>query len=286
MKRRQSDIGRYSSSRKVSNKRLKKDKPRNFGKFFLRLGIFSALLALLGATAYLSWNWLCQSEMFRISSVTVSGDSRIEKSEILSLAALDFSENLLLMDMESLEIKIESHPWIKKAELGRNFPDKLVIKIMEREPVAFVNSEKFYLVDTEGVIFKEYEPKEALSLPIISGLKLKADTNNNVWRVEESQKKGLVSSLYIIKLASKGMRTLGLSNISQIDVIDNGIVLYTADRSVPFHFSNENAENMKKQFSRAEKILYHLYSSGKYASVDKVNIDFMNDLALAHLKGN
>ena len=86
----------------------------------------------------------------------------------------------------------------------------------------------------------------------------------------------------LISMASKGTRILGINNISQIHIAGKDtLILYTSDSGIPFHFGTEN---LSAQFSKAEKILYQLYSSGKYKKVAKVELDYGPGQALVSLK--
>ncbi len=60
------------------------------------------------------------------------------------------------------------------------------------------------------------------------------------------------------------------------------MVLYTADKGLPLRFSG--VTSLRLQFQRAEKILYHLYSSGKYRKIAMVELDYGSDTALATMK--
>ena len=273
-----------ANSRK--EKRKGKKKSLVTGRMLLRTGVSVLLIMLVAGACLAGWQWLRSSEIFRISSVDVSGCRHLNKEQVLALADLSSKESLLLLDIDKIRKRVEKAPWIKDVDVIRRFPDHLVLQVKEREPVAFVNREKFYLSDAAGVIFKEYSSEEKFSFPIITGVKMVRNDDRNIWEAESGSIKGFKTALEIIRMSSKGIRTLGVNNISQIEVKGDGSgVLYTADRAVPFYFGQLDSEKLSVQFARAEKILYHLYSSGRYSMVDRVDVNFMNNMALAHLKG-
>src|SRR3970282_2239137 len=49
------------------------------------------------------------------------------------------------------------------------FPDKLIVRIEEREPVAMINLDALYYVDETGSIFKRLTAYDAKNLPILTG---------------------------------------------------------------------------------------------------------------------
>jgi cell division protein FtsQ len=229
----------------------------------------SACLVLVGL--FECWHSVCRSELFRVSQVLVKGCDRVTEEEILQLSDVTDQDNLLSLDLKSIATSIEAHPWIHTVEVKRKLPDHLMITIKEHIPVALLNSDKMYLVDKKGEIIDELSTKERFSLPIITGIDPKNIKNHQIQK-----------ALELISMASKGARTLGVNNISQIHIAKRDtLILITDDSSIPFYF---DTENLRAQFSKAEKILYQLYRSGIYKKVAKVELDYGPGQALASLK--
>ena len=94
----------------------------------------------------------------------------------------------------NIQKELINHPWIKKIEVYKKFPDKLIIKITERVAIAIFND--ISLVDGSGNIFKKLEKKKNL-------LKFYADDQKEV--------------KYIYNFYKKFIKFLNLNNI-QIDI--------------------------------------------------------------------
>jgi len=201
----------------------------------------------------------------------VKGCDRVTEEEVLQLSDVTAQDNLLSLDLKSIATSIEAHPWVHTVEVKKKLPDHLMITIKERTPVALLNSDKMYLVDEQGEIIDELSTKDPVSLPIITGIDPKNIKNHQIQK-----------ALELISMASKGTRTLGVNNISQIDIAKkHTLILYTSDSGIPFHF---NTENLSAQFSKAEKVLYQLYRSGTYKKAAKVDLDYGPGQALVSLK--
>ena len=224
-------------------------------------------------------HWACQSDLFRICQVLVKGCDHVTEDEILQLSDVTARDNLLSLDLKSIATSIEAHPWIHTVEVKKKLPDHLIIKIKERTPVALLNSDKIYLLDKQGKIIDELSTEEPYSLPIITGI----DPKNIIdYQITKSPNHQIQKALELISMASKGTRTLGVNNVSQIDIAKKDtLVLCTSDSAIPFHF---DTKNLSTQFSKAEKILYQLYRSGIYKKVAKVELDYGPSQALASLK--
>jgi cell division septal protein FtsQ len=263
----------FRSSVYSSGSRTKSAKPVFPVSWFIHPKILVAIasMCLVIVGLFVCRHWVCQSELFRVSQVLVKGCDRVTEEEILQLSDVTDQDNLLSLDLKSIATSIEAHPWIHTVEVKRKLPDHLMITSKEHIPVALLNSDKMYLVDKKGEIIDELSTKERFSLPIITGIDPKNIKNHQIQK-----------ALELISMASKGARTLGVNNISQIHIAGRDtLILYTADSSIPFYF---DTENLRAQFSKAEKILYQLYRSGIYKKVAKVELDYGPGQALASLK--
>jgi len=263
----------FRSSIHSSGLRTRSDKPVFPVSWSIHPKILVAIasMCLVFAGLFVCWHWACQSELFMISQVLVKGCDHLTEEEVLQLSDVTARDNLLSLDLESIATNIEAHPWVNAVEVKRELPDHLMITIKEHAPVALLNSDKIYLVDEQGKIIDELSTEERISLPIITGVDPKYIENHQIQK-----------ALELISMASKGTRTLGVNNISQIHIAGRDtLILYTADSGIPFYF---DIENLGAQFSMAEKILYQLYRSGIYKKAAKVELDYGPGQALASLK--
>ena len=80
-------------------------------------------------------------------------------------------QNFFNINPLNIQKELINHPWIKKIEVYKKFPDKLIIKITERVAIAIFND--ISLVDGSGNIFKKLEKKKNL-------LKFYADDHKEV----------------------------------------------------------------------------------------------------------
>ena len=103
-------------------------------------------------------------------------------------------QNFFNINPLNIQKELLNHPWIKKIEVYKKFPDELIIKITERVAIAIFND--ISLVDGSGNIFKRLEKKKNL-------LKFYADDQKEV--------------KYIYNFYKKFIKFQNLNNI-QIDI--------------------------------------------------------------------
>ena len=105
----------------------------------------------------------------------------------LNICQIKFSEtkvldnhiyNLMLADLIGLnhnqinlsEISkiIESHPYVKATRISNIYPGKLQIEIIEREPIALLNTQPMLMLDAEGYVLPNEQTIKAYNLPILT----------------------------------------------------------------------------------------------------------------------
>ncbi|OPL13620.1 MAG: hypothetical protein AVO38_02725 [delta proteobacterium ML8_D] len=209
----------------------------------------------------------------------IRGNDHVTEEEILQLSNVTGQDNLLSLDLKSIAKSIEAHPWVRSVEVKKNLPDYLMITLKEHTPVALLNSDKMYLIDEQGEIIDRLSIEKPVSLPIITGIDPKDIIDN---KITVSENRRIQKAMELISMASKGTRTLGVNNISQIDIAEKDtLILVTSDSRIPFYFGDEN---LSDQFSKAEKVLYQLYRSGTYKKVVRVELDYGLGKALVSLR--
>jgi len=108
----------------------------------------------------------------KVARITVEGNQRMSRGEVLSrLEGLE-GAHMLTVDLESWRERLRGAPWVADATLRRVFPRTIMVVIAEREPMGIGRlNDRLMLVDPEGTIIDEFGPNYAmLDLPIIDGL--------------------------------------------------------------------------------------------------------------------
>ena len=132
----------------------------------------------------LAYDTVTQSSYFEARTITVEGSQRYSKETILKQAGLKLHDNILSLNLNTLRYRLMARPWIAGAEIERELPDVIHIRVKERVPVAIVDLNRpaslagegdegrlFYL-DEEGEIFKPVEPSDKVRVPVVTGLAL------------------------------------------------------------------------------------------------------------------
>lgn len=127
-------------------------------RFFriLRLTLLSVILLF---SAYEIYKFLINSPYFKIKQIEIKGNHEINENHILSLLNIKKGENIFKTKLTKAKTGLRSLKEIKDIDIHRNFPDKIVVRITERVPIAELDeggnghSDKVQLIDKEGVTF-------------------------------------------------------------------------------------------------------------------------------------
>lgn len=114
--------------------------------------LFVVLLITSGLVLGISY--LLSSPRFRISVIMVSGNHEVSLQEISDLMTVPKGENIFKFNSSRIIKILELHPWIKKAAIKRKLPNKILLTLDERKPIALLRlaPQEGYLLDREGFV--------------------------------------------------------------------------------------------------------------------------------------
>ena len=159
------------------NRYKKKPPEKNPTRTFRRMvgivfkSVFLALVLVgMSLVFILIHDVLTQCQYFRAENISVSGGNRLSPEQILEAAGIQNGVNLVSLNLGAVRNRLLDYPWIAEADVRRTFPKQIAISIKEQEPLAVLNFGKQFLINCDGIIFKEAEPEEIKGLPMLSGI--------------------------------------------------------------------------------------------------------------------
>ena len=163
--------------RKPRKKFRKGQKARRRMKIFAPVLLGLKLTAIVAATAVVTGffifihDMLTQSDYFKVDKLAIQGNRRLTDSQIVRQARIEKENNILAVNLALVRKRLLAHPWIAEAEVSREIPSVLHIRITEHSPLAVVDVGHKFLINRRGVIFKVWDAADPANLPIITGLK-------------------------------------------------------------------------------------------------------------------
>ncbi len=122
---------------------------------------------MLGVRAY---QYVMQTGHFHVREVLIEGNRRLSYAAITDIAGIVPGTHVLAADLDEMARRLEAHAWIARANVTRELPDRLIVRLVEHAPVAYLAMDQLWLLDQSGVPFAPAGPEDDLDLPIITGV--------------------------------------------------------------------------------------------------------------------
>ena len=130
--------------------------------------VFAAMVLLLGV------DWLLRQSFFNLNAIHVGGELMHNNTATLRAnVAPRLSGNFVTADLESTRAAFEAVPWVRRAVVRREFPNRLKVVLHEHKAVAYWGQEgDARLVNDAGEVFEANAGDvEAEELPLLNGPK-------------------------------------------------------------------------------------------------------------------
>jgi len=221
---------------------------------FLKVGgVLAVLLAVSGGFIGL-YGLMTGSDSLRIHDIQVKGASSLSAESVIRRAGIQTGANILAVNLSKARRRLAADPWIAEARIIRSLPATIVIDIREHVPVAVLDWDGGFLINSRRKIFKRLEATDGLSLPVVSGLDL-----SDVDAAGRAVGPALNAALDVIETAAiMGRRNPDL-NVQTVAVDrDMGLTLLAlgAIDEVRLGFDDDNDDYVKK-FRRLNHMLRH-----------------------------
>ena len=239
----------------------------------------AVLLAIVGAGLWGAAQLLFRSTIFRLTDIRVTGTRITTQRQILDLAGLQQGGSLLRFDAKAAAARIETHPWVERAEIRTNWPSAVEITVSEFQPFALVNLEeakerRLRYLNRSGRLFSEAGQGQELDFPVITGVRAERDV-----AADRLVKGSMAEAAYsLLALASKGNAILPIQAVSEVHIDQQlGIVLYLVDRPFPVYFGTDR---LQMKYYRLIKVLEQLYAKKQVDAVKEIRMDYLDDKVL------
>ena len=129
---------------------------RQWARRWLAWKYVVALFLVVAAAAAGAWA-VYFSSLLAVQGVTVTGATTVGAAQIRSAAAVPTGEPLAGLDLDQIRARVEALAVVRSADVTRQWPDQVLIRVQEREAVAVVEiGGRLRGMDADGVVFRDY----------------------------------------------------------------------------------------------------------------------------------
>ena len=121
------------------------------------------------------------------SVIQIQGAQHASRRAIEGAFAEDMGQSIYLLPLEARRSTLRTVDWVKDATVMRLWPNRVVVRVAERKPVAFVTlpGSRYGLIDEDGVILPP--ATDRFHLPVLRGVTARdplADRRDRVQRMQ------------------------------------------------------------------------------------------------------
>ncbi|HMO04269.1 MAG TPA: FtsQ-type POTRA domain-containing protein [Kiritimatiellia bacterium] len=171
-------------------------------------------VAVAGAERIRAWLFV-ENDQFLIETISIASTGTLSPDHIREFGGITEGQNLFAVDIKGVRARLEAGPLIKKAEVTRQLPGTLEVRVQERIPLARIPQAQagfFFAVDVDGKVLGLAGRKHG-AMPMVKGFKDRGLAPGDFLRDG-----GAIDALQVIGLCDGTM----LGQVIQISAIDVG----------------------------------------------------------------
>ncbi len=135
----------------------------------LRVIIGASFSTLVLTLTLLAFNWSNYTGLNHLENIEIKGAFIIPADEYRESLSPVLGTTINDIKTRNMSLLLESHPFVHAVRISKSFPNKIVVEIMERHPVALLNMDPLLYIDREGVVLPELGNVGEKIIPIMSG---------------------------------------------------------------------------------------------------------------------
>lgn len=225
-------IEKYKVEKK-NNKRQKNTTKNKKSNIIIKITIWTVLAIGVIACASLS-------PLFNIRDIEVLGNEHVSKEEILSLSEIMADENIFKVQNRKVSKNIKQNAYINDVQIHKLLPNKMEIKVTEREPSYMLEYGNGYVyINNQGYMLEISSIKK--DLPILLGITTLKEDYKDGNRLNEEDLSKLGTVIKVMDAA----QTSGIAKlITKVDFSDvnNYILHFETERKVVYLGDCSNLE--------------------------------------------
>jgi cell division septal protein FtsQ len=159
-----------------------------------------------------SYNWASYTKNIQFSRIEITGNKLVPLEEYENLVLPFHGNSIFSIELSEITRTMERHTNVLSAKVSRKLPNGICIEIIERNPIAMVNSKPPLLLDKQGVLFPLRGNFADYSVPVLSHF---TPVRNNSTILSQTQSKSIDSAKKILQYLLDENKSL-YNNISEV----------------------------------------------------------------------
>lgn len=218
---------------------------------FTAIGVFGVIGSIHGVQSFF------RDPRYQVTEISVYNQHFFSQKEVLEMSGLAVGMYPFDFSVRAASREIEKNPNVKRASVERVFPDKVVIKVVERQPVALLHGRKNFLIDEEGVVLPMRNPVSP-TLVAITGAQLSEEEVG-----QKLQAEAVAKMLGLMREYMKSDLPLSLE-FAKIDISNPRNLVVVTRQNLKVYFGDGD---FARKLAKLTRVLSDLERRGKGAVV-------------------
>ncbi len=241
--------------------------------FSIKTATVGTILLLASFLFIFTYDFITQCDYFKAESLTVTGANRLTDEQVLLQSQITEGVNILSVNLSRVRKRLLAHSWIEEAEVSRELPTGISIRIKEQQPLAILDLGRKFIINTHGEIFKEMDASDHCRLPVIGGLEF-SDINVR----GESRSVPFNAVMTILALGKKPESILPCRLIKRIRVDrEMGLTIYAFDRIKAIKIGYDDYPN---KYEMLKNVLFYLKKNGNFSHLESIDLNDLNRIVV------
>ena len=214
-----------------------------------------------------------QSDYFKAVTLNIKGCKTLDEKTVLAQAKLSYGLNIFSVNLSTTRKRLLAHPWISEAEVSREIPSGIHIRIKEHEPLAIIDIDRKFLLNNQGDLFKEWEVTDPVNLPVVDGL---AFSDLNVGARPYSRQFNAVMT--VLKLGQNKSSILTNKEIRKIEVDkDIGLTIYASSSIGALKLGYDDYPG---KYKKLQEVLFYLKKNQDIPILNSIDLNNPNRIVI------
>ncbi len=237
----------------------------------------SLMVAGLSVVFLLLFDITTQSGYFAAEHIAVTGCGQVTRKAALEQAGIEPAANILSVNLTLARKRLLAHPWIADAEVRRELPSGLHVGLEEHRALGVFDLGRRFLIDAEGIVFKEAGPGDPEGLPEVTGLGY-ADIPVG----GRPPSKAFSAVLRLLVLGRREGAVVANGQVRRIEVDpEMGITLFPKETSqIPLKEIRMGFTDYTGKLDRLKEIIAYLQESGSQFAMDSIDLNNLDRIVV------
>lgn len=238
---------------------------------------FLFALTVMSLGFVLCHDFLTQYDYFNAQELVVTGGSRLTFDEIIRQANIERGINILSLNLIKTRKRLLAHPWIEEADISRKLPNEIHIQIKEQQAMAVLDLGRKFIINADGVIFKEWGQADPENLPVITGLQFSDINAPGTLRTTTFE-----AVMTVLTLGRQGNSVLPNKILKSIRVdreIGLTLLAFGENKQIKLGY-----DDYPGKYENLKNILYHLRARSAFPGFRTIDLNDLNRVVVNPVK--